>query len=167
MRVSLAVFLTVLVVLLQGRADPEIHLVPAAYAGEVTIAFRAANGEPLVADGPARVYTIPDHGILLTQAEPNVGSSPAWQFFAVGQNGGRVPIQRIWASTVRDTPENRSATEVEIFYPRRGRTQAGRAQCDVEYDQYFVGTRAQLLAWDSDASRRRLGEYLRENFVCR
>lgn len=61
--------------LLQGRADPEIHLIPTAYAGQVTIAFRAANGEPIVDENGARLYKIPENGILLTQPDPERSKS--------------------------------------------------------------------------------------------
>ena len=54
---------------LQGRADPEIHVIPSGYVGEVTIVFRAAKGEPAAREGDARLYRIPENGILLTQAE--------------------------------------------------------------------------------------------------
>jgi hypothetical protein len=49
-----------------------------------------------------------------------------------------------WATTVHETEANGADASVGIAYMRRGRQQAG--PCDVEYDQYFVGTKAQLLA---------------------
>lgn len=150
----------------QGRAESESYLVPAGYAGTITIAFRAANGSPLVREGDARLYQIPENGILLSQAAPNTGVSPTWKFFAAAANGDRTPITRIWASTVPDTPENRANPSLEIFYPVRGRIQAGRIPCDVEYDQYFIGTRAQLLDRDQMDDRRRVSEFLQKNFVC-
>lgn len=37
---------------MQERADPEIHLIPAGYTGEVTIVFHALDGAPLdIEDG--------------------------------------------------------------------------------------------------------------------
>lgn len=167
MKTALTIVVIAFALLLQGRAVPEIHLIPGAYAGQVTIAFRAANGEPISDEGGARLYKIPENGILLTQAAPNLGSSPARNFFTLAKDGERVPITRIWASTVADSPENRATTAVEIFYPRRGRVQAGRLPCDVEFDQYFIGTRAQLLARNELNDRRRLSEFLEKNFACR
>jgi|SRR5882672_8309693 len=154
-------------VALQGRAESEVHLIPAGYVGAVTIVFRALTGSPPVREGDARLYRIPQTGILLTQAEPNTEHSPAWKFFVVATTGERTPIARIWASTVPDTPENRANPAIEIFYPTRGRLQAGRLPCDVEYDQYFVGTRAQLLSRDRMGELRRVNEFLQQNFVCR
>jgi Family of unknown function (DUF6843) len=153
--------------LLQGRADPETHLIPKGYVGSVTIVFRATSGQRILDEGGARLYQIPSNGILLTEGEPNTGLSPAWRFFTVNVNSERVPIKQIWASTVADTPENRASTAVEIFYPHRGRMRPSGVPCDVEFDQYFIGTRAQLFAHDEAKERRRLSEFLRGNFVCR
>jgi hypothetical protein len=128
------------------RAEPEIHLIPKGYVGWVTIAFRGANGEAPAYEDDARVYRIPQGGVLITQAEPNVGSSPAWRFFVENPGWARTPIVLIWPTTVHDTEANRVDPSVGIFYIRRGRQQAGHVPCDVEYDQYFVGTKAQLLS---------------------
>jgi hypothetical protein len=51
---------------------------------------------------------------------------------------------------------------------RRGSQQGGRLPCDVEYDQYFVGTSAQLL---SAVDRQRdlhetLSQVLATNYRC-
>jgi hypothetical protein len=164
----MTIALTVLALLLtlsSSSADPEVHLIPAGYVGEVTIAYRAANGARAAWEGGARLYRIPRNGILLTQAEPNTGATPA--FFAVGRDGTRVAI-RVWRSPVDDTPENRASPDVEIFYPRQGRMQGLRLPCVIEFDQYFVGTRAQLL----DRKRRqrerdRTAAYLAANLKCR
>jgi hypothetical protein len=81
-------------------ADPEIHLIPHGYAGVVTIVFGAGTGEPGIFEGAARVYRIPEHGILLAKAGPNVGLSPAWRFFQETPDGERVPITRVWGGWV-------------------------------------------------------------------
>jgi hypothetical protein len=45
--------------------------------------------------------------------------------------------------------------------------QAGRLRCDVEYYQYFVGTKAQLFASDRMEGLRRLSQFLLTQPVCR
>lgn len=155
------------ILMIQGRAEAEVHLIPAGYTGSVTIAFRAANGRPAAREADARLYEIPASGVLVTQEDLNVGSSPAWRFFVVSSTGERTRVTQIWTSTVPDTPENRANTSIEVFYPRRGRLQRGALSCDVEYDQYFVGTRAQALANDQMADLRRLQQNLVKNFVSR
>jgi hypothetical protein len=152
----------------QSVADPETHLIPAGFSGEVTIVFRSANGERIVDEGGARLYTIPQNGILITEGEPNGAvhrRSPL--YFAVARDGTRFPIPRVWASTVANSAGNRAAKEIEIFYPRRGHTTPKGLTCDVQFDQYFVGTRSELLDRDDLADRRRLLDFLSRNFVCR
>ena len=150
----------------QGFADPEIHLIPAGYTGEVTIVFHSVNGQPLDVEDGARLYRIPVTGILFTQLAPNEGMGPVRKFFLVSENGERKPITGYWASQVHDTPENRAHPEVEIFNPTRGQMQAAEHRpCPVEYEQYFVGTRAQLLD-RSDAHGHRINKYLHDTFKC-
>ena len=151
---------------LQGRADGEIHLIPQGYAGPVFIVFGAANGGPAVYENTARLYRIPKNGVLLTQHPPNTGTGPAWKFFYESADGQRVPIERISASPVRDTPEQRADPTVEVFIIGRWRQQAGQLPCDVTHDQYFVGTKAQLLASDRMAGLRRLSQFLLTQPVC-
>lgn len=130
-----------------GRAEAEIHLIPEGYVGLVSIVFRAANGDAPAYENDARLYRIPKTGILLTQRDLNVGISPAWRFFFETVDGTQRPIQLVWGSAVPDTAENRTDPTVGVFILARIRQQAGRAlQCAVTLDQYFVGTRAQLLA---------------------
>ena len=167
MQPLIVVLVAVTLVAQHERAAPEIHLIPDGYVGLVTIAFRATNGTTPRREGEARVYESPATGILLTQEEPNVGLSPAWSFVIVSGTGTRTPVAGIWSASVPDTLENRASGAVEVFNLRRGRLQAGRLPCDVEYQQYFVGTRAQLLDDDGMTELRRLQPYLQANFHCR
>ena len=138
------------------RAEPEIHLIPKGYVGWVTIAFRGANGEAPAHEGDARLYRIPSSGVLITQAEPNRGSSPAWRFFFEDPERTRTPI-------VHFDPTDAT---VGIAYIRRGRQQVG--SCDVEYDQYFVGTKAQLLSavGREPEARETMSQFLAANYRC-
>jgi hypothetical protein len=148
------------------RAEPEIHLIPHDYRGWVTIAFRGANGEAAEYEDDARVYRIPSSGVLITEADPNVGSSPAWRFFFEDAEGTRTSITHFWNSTVHDTEVNRADPSVGIFYIRRGH-QAGDVPCDVEFDQYFVGTKEQLLSAVDGEPHRSISEFLAANYQCR
>jgi hypothetical protein len=64
-----------------------------------------------------------------------------------------------------DTPANRTDPEVQVFNPIRGYIQAGLRPCDIEYEQYFVGTKAQLLD-RSDANQSRVIKYVQDTFKC-
>ena len=149
-----------------GRAQSEIHLIPDGYVGWVAVAFRAVNGELPMNEGDARLYRIPKTGVLLTQAEPNRGTSPAWKFFFEGADGTRTPIQLVWASPVADTPGNRADPTIGIFALGHGRAPGGVARCQVEFDMYFIGTRAQLLMQDPGNRFQRAGKVLATQYVC-
>ena len=58
--------------------------------------------------------------------------------------------------------ENRIHPDVEIFFPTKGVVQGER--CNIEYDQYFVGTRAQFL--DAAASLAVASKQLVNAFTC-
>jgi hypothetical protein len=167
---SIVKIITLAVALVAGcalpRAEPEIHLIPKGYVGWVTIAFGAANGEAPAFEGNAREYRIPSSGILITQAKTNVGSSPAWRFFFEDPERTRTPIVHFWTTTVHDTEANRADATVGIAYIRRGRQQVG--PCDVEYDQYFVGTKAQLLSaiGREPEPHETMSQFLAANYRC-
>jgi hypothetical protein len=150
---------------MQGRADPEIHLIPEGYTGEVTIVFNAPDGAPFDVEDGARLYRIPSSGILFTQFPLNYGMGPVRKCFLVAPNGDRREIHDSGESTLRDTPENRTNPRIEIFNSGRGFIQAGLRPCEIQYEQYFVGTRAQVLD-RSDANLWRINKYLQDTFKC-
>jgi hypothetical protein len=164
--VLLAAILISIAQLQPGRAQSEIHLIPNGYVGWVTIAFRAVNGEVPMYEGDARLYRLPKSGVLLTQAEPNRGISPAWKFFFEATDGTRTPIQLVSASPVPNTPENRADPTTGIFALGNGRAPGGAARCQVDLAGYFVGTRAQMLTQSLDDRFRQVGRVLATQYVC-
>jgi hypothetical protein len=56
--------------------------------------------------------------------------------------------------------ENRIHPDVEVFFPTKGVMQSER--CNIEYDQYFIGTRAQFL----DALPELASKRLEDTFKC-
>ena len=147
------------------RAEPEIHLIPKGYVGWVTIAFRAANGQAAAYEGDARLYRIPSNGILITKAAPNEGDSPACEFFFEDPEHIRTPILEFWTTTVHDTEANRVDPSVGIAYQSSGRLRAEKMSCDIEFDNYFVGTKAQLLA-AGDEHQLAMSAFLAANYRC-
>ena len=144
-----------------GRAEPEIHLIPAGFSGWVAIAHGAANGEAPAYEGDARLYRIPRNGILLTQAPVNTGSGPAYQFFLETSDGVR---QRLaYLAPPADTPESRADPRVGFFSIGRGSATAS-AGCQIVWDTYFVGTNAQFL--DGQSHRFDSGRTLATIYRC-
>ena len=155
MRILLAFFLAAS----QQMAHPEVHLIPDGYAGYVTIAFMAADGAPGDFEGSARLYRIPADGMLITQSPPNHGLGPEREFFIVAPNGDRREVKISMASH-DELLKTRARPDVEVFNPTRGHLQGER--CNIEHDQYFVGTRAQFL----DAELGPVLQRLEATFTC-
>jgi hypothetical protein len=75
-------------------AEPEIHLIPAGFIGQVTIHHNRADGAEPVYEHGARVYRIPPGGVLHSRLAPNYGvRAPAkMKFFYVSPAGQRQPV---------------------------------------------------------------------------
>jgi hypothetical protein len=75
-------------------AEPEVHLLPAGYIGRVTIEHGRADGAPAEREGDARLYRIPEGGVLATAAPPNYGVRPPenMHVYQVGADGTRTRI---------------------------------------------------------------------------
>jgi MFS family permease len=74
-----------------GRAEREVHLIPAGYEGPVVIVFGDSTGAPERREGRARLYEIPANGVLRTRFAAN----PGWgrpDYFHVDAAGERTPI---------------------------------------------------------------------------
>jgi hypothetical protein len=72
-------------------AEPEVHLLPDGFIGQITIQHGRADGAPPAHEGNARLYQIPPGGVLATQAPPNYGIRPPerMRFFRVNASGER------------------------------------------------------------------------------
>jgi hypothetical protein len=167
--------LTVIAILLCGllshaqvppTADREVLLIPRGYTGDIFIVYRIKSGQPPLREDGARLYRIPSNGILLTQEEPNTGINGVSRFYYEDQSGPREPLERIWHSTVRDTPENRAHPQVEIFYPGRAGYGSMQMGCQVEFSWFRVGTRAQAISEGTRHTTSRLDKVIRGSGAC-
>jgi hypothetical protein len=86
-----------------GNAAPEVHLIPENYAGWVAVLFDE-TGVPLVVEDGARVYDVPDSGVLHLDAEFNDGPSPrgSVRYFETARSGERTELTRSWEAPVPD-----------------------------------------------------------------
>ena len=123
-------------------AEPETHLIPDGYVGYVYIVQSRADGEPTRFNGDRRLYRIPSDGLLLTQFGSNNGIIDN-RYFYVGADGSRRKIVGLY-STVDDTPENRADTTLII----QGLGSGVLGNANVPFQQYFVGTKPDILDWD-------------------
>lgn len=141
---SLAVYilLTLIWVSSWERATRRMFLLPAGFIGDVYILH--IPSEQKVAAGHWRTnYLVPPDGILVT-GDPMPQSMN--DEYAYQLPGGRTArITDLELSTIPDTPANRRDREHPIvFFPRTGSTTL-RSGCTVQFEQVYVGTKADLL----------------------
>lgn len=160
----------------QQMAEPEIHLIPAGYMGNIYIFHNVPDGEPLKREGRARVYEIPKDGILRSQSPENPGWGSKPQYFYVTPDGKREEITGYWTSSIHNTPENRADKTLGIFFPRTGSlsgiqinkdgsTSVPEHACKISFEQYYVGTKLFLLT--TPDLEKDLHAYVKEHPICK
>ncbi|MBU6950410.1 hypothetical protein [Hahella sp. HN01] len=146
--------------------EPEIYLLPDNFVGKFYILFNTPAGEPLRHEKGRRVYEIPPSGVLLTQGELNEGwiAAEDVKYYYVGEDGQRVEIKGRWTTSLDDTPENRNDPELTIFGGGAGVYSDPSIPCDVTYQYYYVGMKADALEGKNQFG---LEEYLhKHSFQC-
>ena len=147
-----------------GIAQPEVHLLPQGYSGDVFILHDVADGEPLIREGWSRIYRIPPIGILRSSTDPNHGWGIA-RFYYLAADGSREKITGYWPVTIDDTPENRDDPEIGVFFRTLGSQFSSTDQCSVLFEHYFVGTKRQVLS-RKDTGDGFLYRYLATHPLC-
>lgn len=139
------------------------YVIPEGYLGDVFVIHNAVNGEPEVRTGKAITYRIPRTGILSVKAPPYRGAERDFYYYERA-DGSLQRITNEWLSTIPRTPENLADNrEIGIFFPSTGNLTLAPntpSECRVEYEQFYVGTKAYLL---SGYKKQDLAPYLREN----
>lgn len=77
-------------------SDPEIHLIPYLYRGQIIISFDTTNGTPARYDEKGyRVYDIRENGTLKTQFTANIGIRPPekFEFYLLTDSKETIPLQ--------------------------------------------------------------------------
>jgi Family of unknown function (DUF6843) len=135
----------------------ERFLVPNGYKGDVYVVYGAMDGQPTTKTFWGVTYSIPDDGILRTRGPMIRGWTRTRYYYRLG-NGTLERIRNFWPNTIHRTPENlANDSDIGVFFPRTGRF-SDSAGCSVEYDQFYVGTKAHLL---SKYRRTDIGSYVR------
>jgi hypothetical protein len=88
-------------------------------------------------------YRIPADGILVTNDPMPESMNDKYAY--VRTDGTTRQITDMEYSTISDTPQNRSDFTPIVYFPRTGSFQS-RSGCKVQYEQVYVGTKADLLA---------------------
>jgi len=117
-------------------AEPEIHLIPEGYMGPVLIIFDDSNADFLPYEGDARVYKIPEDGVLRTKSSQNEGTVAAEkiQFFYLSDDKSRIKLKKAFFV-------NMPLVGVQYIYKQ----QIGVAYSDIDrserpYKTYIIST---------------------------
>jgi hypothetical protein len=151
--------------LLVGCTETEVHLVPAGYRGDVFIVPGIPTGSPPRHEGGAIVFAIPSSGILVTQAQPSRGWHMT-RYYYLRPDGHRERLEEV-ASSIHDTRENRVDDRPIAFNERYATISAVNLPCTVSFVQYYVGSRADLIARKSEPDPElRFRDFVRQGHVC-
>jgi hypothetical protein len=151
------IILAILVIL--AKVQRQRFIVPEGYQGDIYVIHSRRCGEPEKRTFWQVTYRIPPDGILETQAPVHRGLSTSAYYYEQ-QDGSLERIGGFWPTTVHRTPENLSDTkDFGVYFPRSGSVWSG-AGAPVEFDEFYVGTKAHLLSGYKPSD---LGAYLREH----
>lgn len=123
----------------------EAFLIPDGYKGDVYVLYGSRDGEALNKTRWRGTYRIPSDGILRIQ-EPEIPGWTSTKYYYERRDGSLKRIQNLWLTTVHRTPENLADDEdIGVYFPRTG-TFTDSTGCSVQYQQFYVGTKAHLLS---------------------
>ena len=122
----------------------ERFLIPVGYKGDVYVVYGAPGGESLDKARWEVTYRIPKDGVLRVQG-PMARTWTRTEYDYQMETGKLERIRNFWPSTIHPTPENRANDrDIGVFFPRTG-TFTDPKGCTVEYQLFYVGTKAHLL----------------------
>jgi hypothetical protein len=150
-----------------GCSGPEEHLIPAGTQGDVYILTGYRTGVPPKRDGSTRVFEIPRNRILVSQDVP----SPGWHttaFYYVDGAGRRTRLD-YEPSTVPRTAATLADKRPFVWFMRTGQISAIDLPCPIQFMQYYVGTRADLLSRstvEANAWEPEVENFVRTQRIC-
>jgi hypothetical protein len=137
-------------------------LIPEGYRGDIYVIHNVEDGEPEKRNFGQVTYRIPRDGILRTQA-PIIRGLTTTAYYYVRDDGTLERIRYTWLTTIHRTPENLADDKHPgVFFPRSGKYGTSSNKCVVEFELFYVGTKAYLL---SGYQQKDLGRYLKEHPV--
>jgi len=123
----------------------ERFLMPDGYKGDVYVVYGAADGERLSGTRWKVTYRIPKDGVLRVHG-PMPRNWTRTEYYYQLETGDLRRIRNFWPTTIHPTPENLSNdTDVGVFFPRTGSSTNLPGGCSMEYQLFYVGTKAHLL----------------------
>lgn len=137
----------------------ERFLISHGYRGDVYVIYGVRDGETLNRTRWAVTYRIPKDGVLRVQ-EPMVRSWTRTEYDYETDTGKLERIRNFWPTTIHRTPENlANDKDFGVFFPRTG-TFTNSNGCSIEYQLFYVGTKAHLL---TKYKQLDISEYLKQH----
>lgn len=123
--------------------EPETYILPDGYTGSFYIIFNAVDGEPRKELDGARVYQIPDSGVLLTQIGLNRGwiDSDLIKFFYQKPNGDLEQLTERWTTSITDNATNRADDNLTVFGGGVGLFRDQGIDCTISYKPFLIGSK--------------------------
>jgi hypothetical protein len=127
------------------KSRRERFLIPSGYMGDVFVIYDVRDGEPLTQSRGETTYRIPPSGFLRIQGPMFRGPTRTSYYYEHG-DGTVELIANLWLSTIPRTPENLADDkDVGVYFPRTGAVQRSPTTCSVNFEEFYVGTKAHLL----------------------
>jgi hypothetical protein len=126
----------------------KVYLIPEGTKGDVFIVRGVKDGEVVEIKLQELMFRIPSSRILLAQYVPD--SSPFTSaFYYEKANGSRIPLEEEYSSVNR-TEENLNNFTPFVWAVREVTSNWSDVPCEVSYEQFYVGNRADMLKRSTD-----------------
>lgn len=149
----------------------ERFLIPDGYIGDVYVVHNIADGEANNRTSSGISYRVPSNGVLLTRGPVYRGAISPKYYYERGDSTLK-RIRTYWPSTIARTAENLADDKsYGVYFLRVGSLSILQSpgipddnvpQCPVEYEMFYVGTKANLLAGNH---QKDLSSYLKGHSV--
>lgn len=120
------------------KGEQEIYLLPKGYTGHVLVILNQKNGTPKKYEGKARVYEIPENGILKTQFSNNEGWTELPQFYYDRiDKQNQIPV-KVDYKDISLGEVNATLVSTGVAYKNIDGTG------EIKFAECYVGTKAQI-----------------------
>jgi hypothetical protein len=120
------------------QGEQEIYILPQNYTGRVLVIFDQKSGEPEKYEAKARVYVIPQTGILKTRFSINEGWKELPRFYYVEMDEKRqIPVQVEYTKLSSDKV-NATLASTGVAYKNINGTG------EIQFKECYVGTKEQI-----------------------
>ena len=122
------------------------YIVPENYMGDVFVVYNLPDGMSPESSFWGTTYRIPESGIFRSRSSIYRGLERDI-YYRERADRSLERIRNYWPTTIDRTPENLADNRaIGVFFPRSGSMTTGSANCSVEYERFYVGTKAYLLS---------------------